>query len=136
MLFRSGSTGFVDVRDVARAAILLNEKGITGKRYIINSENLPYKTVFNAIARAMGKKEATIEVTPLLGEIGWRAKALRSFILRKKTLVTKETVRNGIQNWEYSNEKIKKEFGFEFISIENSVKDTVRQFMEELNRRT
>ena len=131
--FAPGSTGFVDVRDVARAAILLNEKGITGKRYIINSENLPYKTVFNAIARAMGKKEATIEVTPLLGEIGWRAKALRSFILRKKTLVTKETVRNGIQNWEYSNEKIKKEFGFEFISIENSVKDTVRQFMEELN---
>ncbi|MBL0105036.1 MAG: NAD-dependent epimerase/dehydratase family protein [Bacteroidetes bacterium] len=127
--YATGSTGFVDVRDVSKAAIQLNAKGIVGQRYILNAENLPYKTVFNTIARELGKPEATIKVTPLMGEIGWRLEGVKSFLLGKKSLITRETVRNGGMDWEYSNTKICKELGFSFIPIAQSVKDTAKHFL-------
>ncbi len=128
--YTNGSTGFVDYRDVSKCAIDLMEKGISGERYILNSENLKYRTVFNSIADNLKKPLPTIEVTPLLAEFGWRMEALRSFITGKKSLITKETARNGNMNWEYTNDKVVKELGFHFISISESVKHTAQLILD------
>ncbi|MBK8364011.1 MAG: NAD-dependent epimerase/dehydratase family protein [Bacteroidetes bacterium] len=126
--YATGSTGFVDYRDVSKCAIELMNKGVTGKRFVINGENLPYQFVFDKIAEGLNKPKATIKVTPLIAELGWRAEAFRSFIMRDKSMVTKETARNGNMHWKYLNEKIKKEIGIEFISIENSISHTASLF--------
>jgi nucleoside-diphosphate-sugar epimerase len=126
--YATGSTGFVDVRDVSNAAIQLNAKGVVAQRYILNGENLPYRTVFNTIARELKKPEATIKVTPFIGELGWRVEGVKSFLLRKKSLITRETVRNGGMDWEYSNTKVCKEIGFSFMPIEQSISDTAKYF--------
>jgi dihydroflavonol-4-reductase len=126
--YATGSTGFVDYRDVSKCAIELMNKGVVAKRFVINGENLPYQFVFDKIAEGLNKPKATIKVTPFLAEIGWRAEALRSFIMRDKSMITKETARNGNRNWKYLNEKIKKEIGIEFTSIENSISHTAKLF--------
>ncbi len=128
--YATGSTGFVDYRDVSKCAIELMKKGVSGKRFVINSENLPYQFVFDKIAIGLNKPKATIKVTPLLAELGWRAEALRSFIMRDKSMITKETARNGNRNWKYLNEKIKKEIGIEFIPIEDSIEQTASYFKD------
>ena len=46
--YTNGSTGYVDVIDVANSAIQLLESGIKNERFIVNSENLKYRFVFAA----------------------------------------------------------------------------------------
>jgi dihydroflavonol-4-reductase len=129
--YTDGSTGFVDSRDVSKAAILLMDKGVHDQRYIINSENVTYRYVFDLIAENLGKKKSSIKATPAMIEIGWRLETLKSAILGTKPMITKETARNGLMQWNYSNEKIIREIGIDFISVEESVRDTCRYFLEE-----
>jgi len=53
--YPKGSTGFVDVRDVARAAILLMESDISGERYILNGANWSYQKFFTQTALALNQ---------------------------------------------------------------------------------
>lgn len=122
--YTSGSTGFVDYRDVSRCAILLMNLGVKAERYIINAENVSYRHVFNSIADNLNMHKPTILVTPTLAEIGWRVEKIRSLIAREKSMITKETARNGNRSWFYSNEKIKKTVNINFIPIEESIAHT------------
>jgi len=126
-----GMTGFVDVRDVSTAAITLMEKGIERERYIVNEGNHTYQHIFDLIAENLGKKKASIRVSPLMSAIGWRLEAIRSFILRRQPMLTRETARSGLQVRRYSNEKIVRETGMKFISMEQSVKDACSYFLNE-----
>lgn len=51
-----GGVSFIDVADVCAGHLAAAEKGRTGERYILTSENLWYRDVFNAIAQIVGKK--------------------------------------------------------------------------------
>lgn len=128
--YSSGVNGFVDVRDVTRCMITLTEKKISGQRFILSADNCSYRQVFNAIADGLGKPRPSVSVGKFLSELGWRAEALRSFFARKQPFITKETARNSQHKWFYSNEKIKKETGIEFIPIEKSAADTAKIFMK------
>ncbi|MBP9789286.1 MAG: NAD-dependent epimerase/dehydratase family protein [Bacteroidia bacterium] len=128
--YTTGSTGFVDYRDVSKCAIELMNRGVAGKRFIVNADNLSYRFVFDAIAEQLKRPKATIRVTPFLAEIGWRLESLRSFIMRDKTMITKETARNGNMNWKYKNDRVKKEIGVEFIPIEEAVKHTAALYVK------
>lgn len=131
--YTTGVTGFVDVRDVSKAAIMLMEKGVSDKRFIVNSENVSYRYVVDHIAENFGRSKPWIKLTSAIIEIGWRIESIRSWFTSKKPMITKETGRNGMMEWYYSNEKIKKEIGIEFISIEKSVKDVCDCFLKEQN---
>jgi dihydroflavonol-4-reductase len=129
--YTAGSNSFVDVRDVCRAMIGLMESNISGERFILTSENLPFRNVFNLIADNLNKKRPSLRVTRLMGEIAWLVNILFSIITGKPPLITKETARTGQKRIFVSNEKIRKRLNFEFIPIEQSVKDTCRLLMKE-----
>lgn len=130
--YTDGITGFVDVRDVSKAAILLMKKGVSNERYIINAENLSYRNIFDLIATNLGRPKAKIKVNKFFAEIGWRGELIKSFFMQKSPLITKETARNSFMQWNYSSEKIKKEIGINFISMEKSIKDTCEIFLTEI----
>ena len=64
-----GSTGFVAVEDVCKAAIMLAESDIQAERFILCSENMSYKELFNRVQKNNGKnrKPIMINKTLLLG---------------------------------------------------------------------
>ncbi len=130
--YSEGSTGFVDVRDVSKSALMLMDKGVKDARFIISSENMTYRKVFDLIAENLGKKKATIRVTPLMAGIGWRAESFLRLLTGKNPMITKETARSAMSHWIYSNDKIKKEIGIEFIPIEKSVKDASELFLRQV----
>src|SRR5690606_32356112 len=76
--YTEGVSGFVDVRDVARAMILLMVSDINAQRFILNGDNVPYKEIFFSIARCFNKKLPHRRVTPLLAEIVWRLEAIKT----------------------------------------------------------
>jgi dihydroflavonol-4-reductase len=129
--YTAGSNSFVDVRDVCRAMIGLMESNISGERFILTSENLPFRNVFNLIADNLNKKRPSLRVTRLMGEIAWRLNMIYSIITGKPPLITKETARSGQKRIFFSSEKIRKQLDFEFIPVEQSVKDTCRLLMKE-----
>ncbi len=131
--YTSGINGFVDVRDVCKTMIMLMESDIKNERFIVSSENYPFREFFDNACLNFGKPLPSIKASPLLGSLTWRAEAVRSFFTGSKPLITKETARSANQQYYYSNEKIKKALNFEFISVKQSIKDTCGYFLKFMN---
>ena len=132
--YPTGSSGFVDVRDVSKCMIMLMQGQVHSERFIINAENSSYREVMNLIADSFGKPRPAIRVGHLLREIGWRAEMIRKVFSKSKPMITRETARNGQCSWLYSNEKIKKTLGFEFISMKDSIERTSNIFLKEMKK--
>jgi len=125
--YTDGVTGFVDVRDVAKAMILLMDSEITNQRFILNAENVSYKDVFTEIANGFGKKPPHKKVTPFIAALVWRMSALKSFLTRKEHLLNKETARKALAKIYFDNTKIIKSLpGFLFRPIKETINDTCK----------
>ena len=129
--YSSGSTGYIDVVDVAKCVIKLLEKEIINERFILNAENIKYRDIFDSIAENLNKPKPHIKVSPLIKEIAWRIECLKSFITNKSPLITKETANTAMKNKSFSNEKIIKALDYKFIPIEESIKHYSQWFLEE-----
>ena len=130
--YSTGSTGYVDVVDVANCLIDLVFSDIKNERFIINGANLKYRDMFDRIAENFGKPKATIKVTPLLKEIAWRLESIRSFISAKKPLITKETANSAMINRSYSTNKVIKQIGFVFTDIDTTIKRYCKWYLKDL----
>lgn len=125
-----GRSGFVDVRDVAQFMVHLLESEVSGERFILNADNIPYHDFFKMIAASLHAKVPPITVTPLLAEIAWRVEWLKEKILGIDPVVTKETARSSVSHFSYSNEKSRSVFGFVYRPLEQSIRDIGAQFLE------
>jgi dihydroflavonol-4-reductase len=126
----SGGSGFVDVRDVVRFMTLLLESDISGERYILNSDNLTHKQFFGMIAKELGAVPPPITVGPFLAEVAWRVEWLKEKILGASPMVTRESARASVKNYTYGNEKSRSVFGFEYLTMEQTVRATAAQYLE------
>lgn len=129
--YTEGTGGFVDVRDVAKAMVMLMESGIVNERYVMNGANLPYRKVMELIAETIGAAKPRIKTGKFLGGLAWRGAWLASKITGKKPLITKETILSSLSRHRYSSEKIIRQMDFKFISIEEAVSNMCRFFQME-----
>jgi dihydroflavonol-4-reductase len=120
-VYPPGKNGFVDVRDVVRAMILLMKSEIRNERFILNAENLTYSKLFEIMAKAMGKPAPKIKVSPVMSGIAWRLEKMRSMITGVKPLITQETAHTATQHYEYSSDKIRNQLGFRFLPMEETI---------------
>lgn len=127
--YTSGINGFVDVRDVVRAMIVLMESDIKNERFIVSAENLPFRDFFDKVCEGFKKPKPSIHAGKFLSGLSWRLEALRSFFTGSKPLITKETARSANNQYYYANDKIKKALGFEFIPMHESIEETCRKLM-------
>lgn len=132
--YTSGSSGYVDVIDVANCTVLLLESNIKGERFIVSGENIKYRDLFDLIAEKFKKRKATIKVTPFLKEIAWRIEFLRNIFSWGKPLITKETANASMRIKSYSNKKIKDILDYQFIPIKESVKNYCKWFESNLSQ--
>lgn len=134
--YTDGSGGFVDVRDVAKAMILLMNSKITAERFILCAENRNYRDVFNLIAKAFWKKPPHKKVSPALAKMIWRWEALKNIFTGKDPLVTKETAATGMAKVHFDNSKLKKYLPeFSYRAIEDCITDTCTSFQQKINSR-
>lgn len=119
--YPKGSMGFVSVEDVAKASIQLMDSHIKNEQYILNAENLKFKTLFEFIAKELGVKAPQKELPPFIREIGWRYYWLKSKLTGDQPLITKKTTQFTQYDFTFSNTKIKEAIGFEFEPIKKVV---------------
>lgn len=133
--YTEGTTGFVDVRDVAKAMIDLMESEISGERFIISAENTTYRSLFNMIADGFKKKRPAKKVTPFLAGFVWRMQALLSKFTGKIPLITKETAATSLANVEFDNSKLLKFLpSFKYRTLQKTVADTTAALQQKINR--
>jgi nucleoside-diphosphate-sugar epimerase len=133
--YPTGITGFVDVRDVARAMVLVMDSGITEERFLLNSENLPYATFLNWIAEDLGKTKPSIQVTKLIQELAWRFAWLIAKLTGKSPFLTRETARNSSFQFHYENDKFLKAFpDFKFIPMRETTQQTAQQYQKSMEK--
>ena len=121
----------MDVRDVTNCMIALMESNISAEHFIISGENLPFRKIFDWIADGLNKPKATIFVNSFLREVAWRTEAMKNILFRTKPFITKETANSAGKKVCFSNEKIKKAIGIDFIPVEKSVKETCEVFLQQ-----
>lgn len=128
--YPKGTTGFVDVRDVARFSILLMESNIRAERYVLNGENWSYFQLFKEIALNLNKQPPTIATNALMNNIAWRADWLLSKFSKKKRLITREVATHVNQQYTYGSDKSRQEFDFQYTPIQQTLVETCKQFLK------
>jgi len=133
--YTEGVSGFVDVRDVAAAMIRLMESDIHAERFILSAENRSFRSVFNEMAKAFGKKEPYKIVTPLIASLVYRWEALKSRFTGKEPLITKETALTAQAKVNFDNSKLKKFLpGFTYRPLGETIRYTCAALQQKLNK--
>lgn len=127
--YTTGSSGFVDVKDVARAMICLMDSDQTSKRYIISGENRSYKEIFTLIAKGFQKKPPSRKVNRLISELVWRWEAIKGWVTGNDPLLTKETAATARARVEFDNSRMLIDFpDFRYTPLETSIQRICNEF--------
>ena len=119
-----GSTGFVDANDVALALIQLAESDKSEQRYVLNGVNMSYQKLFQLIADELNVAAPKIKVSSWMSKLAWRIEKLRSKLINKKPLITKETAHASVQERYFDNAKVCADLAFQFTLINQTIQNT------------
>jgi nucleoside-diphosphate-sugar epimerase len=119
--YSKGITGFVDVKDVTKAMIILMESNISNERYVLSSENISYKAFFEMVANSLHVKPPYLSLSPFMSGIAWRLEFIRSRLLFSTPKITRSTMTIAHKKLLYSSEKIQSQFNIEFNKIETII---------------
>lgn len=110
----TGGTNVVDVRDVAEGHLRAMERGRTGERYFLGSENLSWRAIIDALAAAFGvpAPRRAVPLGPAL-VVAMLSEAV-AFVTHTRPLATRETIRTASRFFRYDNRKAREELGCTF----------------------
>lgn len=128
--YSPGINGFVDVEDVAAVTLLLMESGISGQRFIVNSDNWPFKRLLHTMADSFGKKRPARETTPFLVNIAWRMEKIKSLFTDHRPVLTRESARVAHSKTYFENHKLLQALqGFSFVPLEQTIHNACKKYM-------
>lgn len=128
--YTTGTNGFIDVADVAKTSILLMNSNVNAERFILVNENICFKDYFEKIANAINVEAPKRALNNTNGKLFVFADWLISKLTNKKRGLTKENLKISLEEFTYSNEKIKQELNIDFIHTDI----TIKNIAEEINK--
>jgi nucleoside-diphosphate-sugar epimerase len=133
--YTRGVTGFIDVKDVVKAMVLLMEgsnfESAKNNRFLLSSENISYGEVFFQIANALGKPRPKFYANSFLMGFVWRTTRFISLLTGKSPLITRETAANAKRIRKFDGSKITRLFGFQYQPVSESIQKTAAIFKKE-----
>jgi len=116
---------------VAEAMTKLMESNIHGERFILSSENVCYKELFQTIAKKLNIKSPKIYFYPLLGSIMWRLSTLKSILFHSSNRLSRFAVENTYKKLYYSSEKVKNTINFMFRPVQQTIDDIMPYYQQD-----
>jgi nucleoside-diphosphate-sugar epimerase len=130
--FTCGSTGFVDVTDVADIVTKLAlHSEVNGERFVINAENIAYREILNMIAQSLNKDIPKKEVGEKTLNILYKLSVIGSIFSKNKSLMSPDMARIATSNLFYSNKKICDLLTYNFRPISETIKKMAIDFLAE-----
>lgn len=129
-----GATSFVDVRDVARAMVMLagSEKA-DGQRYILAAGDMPFEELISIANRTIGRRPPRMRIGRNGLSAAQKAVAVFSRLAGREPALTGEMVRILTQRKFYNGQKIARDFGFAYTPLEETVARIINQYRQETN---
>lgn len=121
--YTTGSSGFVDVRDVTKAMILLMNSDTSAERFVLSSENVDFKEVLKIIARSFHKKEPEIRMPKWILKIVVFLELVRAKLFASIPRMSVESISVLFRRFSYSSEKIQKKLHIEFRPVHQTLSD-------------
>jgi dihydroflavonol-4-reductase len=135
--YTGGSTGYVDVKDVVKAMVMLMDnryfETFKNNRYLLSSENKSYREMFNLIADELERPRPSFYAGNLVLGLTWRAMAALQLFIKPARPVTREIASAAGTKTFFDGSKITNLPGFGYLSIAESVKQTSAIFKTEMN---
>lgn len=129
--YTSGTTGYVAVTDVVNIMVRLVENDIKNERFIVVGENISFKNAFGMIANALGKDAPKKNVSPFVMTLAYYLKRI-SKIFGGKQYIFRSSIKSAFSDSFYVNEKVKKKLGYNFMSVEEAIKETAVFFRKHI----
>jgi dihydroflavonol-4-reductase len=129
------SYNFVDVRDVAKGAILACKNGMCGESYILCGEELTFGRLFALVENLIHRTFPKVSIPIWLCKIGAFFVAIAAAFSRKEPLFTRESVTVLESNQRMNNSKARNRLGFRPRPLLDTVKDTVSWFVNMVSGR-
>ncbi len=125
----SGGFDWVDVRDVATAAIAASKKGRTGERYLLSGTWMSLKGLAKQAEATTGKKTPSVTLPVWLVKIGLPFIKIYCKLNQSRPICTSESLEvlaKGHRN--ISHEKARQELGFHPRPLRETLQDTFDWF--------
>lgn len=129
--YTKGVTGYVGIEDVVLPMMKLMESPIKNERFILVSENWPYKQFIDKIATSLNVKAPSKKASSLLLQMGWRLDWLKHKLTGKRRRLSKQLVHTLNSKSVYDNTKLKTQLNYQFKPLEKSIKEVASIFLKE-----
>lgn len=129
--YTKGVTGYVGIEDVVLPMMKLMESPIKNERFILVSENWPYKQFIDKIATSLNVKAPSKKASSLLLQMGWRLDWLKHKLTGKRRRLSKQLVHTLNSKSVYDNTKLKTQLNYQFKPLEKSIKEVAGIFLKE-----
>ena len=126
----SGSSNYVDVRDVANIAIALMNKEIFDERFILISENKKLVDVANLIRNKFGKSKAKV-IPKFILNVGYILNLLLGWLIPPLRLLNRINIQAVTSHHILSNKKIKEKLNYQFIPISESIDFHLKNYISD-----
>lgn len=133
MFYTNGGSGYVDVRDVVKAMILLMQRDISGERFILAGENCSNKEILCWMADGFGKRRPFIGIGKRMFLCAGFLAEVMGKVFHFHPLIDRATARTATNREYYSSSKIEEATGFGFNSIENTIYEICSFLMKSKN---
>lgn len=118
----------VDIRDVAKAALLAEAHGVPGERYIIANDFISNRDFYNLAAKEGGHSGIHIIPRSLAYGIAWLAESVLKLLGKKDFIISTDAVYLSNVFQQMDNSKAKRELHWNPRPIQDTVKDAVAWF--------
>ncbi len=127
--YTDGASGYVDVRDVAQASILLAETPEAyGQRYLISAHNLSHFELMSKLAEQLGNKPPHIKCSRQVLYAISNIEAIVAAITFRQQKFSKHMVRSITSRSAYGSSLLKKTTGFEYRSLEDTLNYLIKEY--------
>jgi len=131
LFYPPGEMNFVDVRDVSAIIARLLFDDTVEERFILNAGKAYYADIFNLIAEKLNKPAPKIKVSHTLLIFAYILDTIKSKLLRKKSIITRESIHLSKMNYFFSNKKLIKTLDYKFKSLEESIVWTCAELIKQ-----
>lgn len=126
----SGSSNYVDVRDVTNIAIQLMERNVFNERFIVISENKRVVDMANLIRSKLGKTKARVLSKSVLN-FGYVLNVLFGWLFPPLRILNKVNIEAVTSHRIVSNQKIIDKLNYSFIPVTESVDFHLKNYISD-----
>lgn len=133
--YTEGSNGVVDVRDVAKAMVLLMESPIKGEKFILVAENCTLKGIMEKLAHYLQVTPPSLKAHKFMIYSYCFFEWVKSKLTRKEPLISLETSNYTLSHYIYSSQKLLDALPtFKYLAAEITLKDTAQAYLSALKQ--